>query len=281
MRGARASLLAGLALAGLLLPTVRARAEQPEVDFQKAVVALNQGAYGEAVDRLELLADRGFVHPDASFDRAVAYVGRARSPQRKDGDLGRAVHALSETLLLRPGDRAAEAALAAVRSELARQNARTGSASIVARPRLARAIATLLPEVVWGTCALAGALALSVGIALRFMVRKASYEVAAALAMGLGALAMLVGGGLSRAAFYFETNTAPAVVVAPAARPLDALGRPLPVRQGAENSAIPEGSDVYVLERQGGLVRVEWGDEEAWVVASQVRAPAGPPRRAS
>ena len=278
MREARASLIAGLALAGLLLPALSARAEKPEIDFQKAVAALKQGAYGEAVDRLELLADRGFIHPDASFDRAAAYVGRARSPQRKDGDLGRAVHALSETLLLRPNDRAAETALAAVRSELARQNARTGSASIVARPKLARAIATLVPEVVWGTCALAGALALSVGIALRFIIRKASYEVAAALAMGLGTLAMLLGGALSRAAFHFETSTAPAVVVAPSARPLDAIGRPLPIRQGAEGSAIPEGSDVYVLERQGGLVRIEWGNEEAWVVANQVRELARPPR---
>jgi hypothetical protein len=277
MRGARV-LLAIVASAALVAYSSPSRAEKPEAEFRKAVAALNQGAYGEAVDRLELLADQGFVHPDASFDRAVAYLGRARSAQGKEGDWGRAVHALSETLLLRPDDRGAEAALAAVRSELARRNSRSGGGPIVARPRLARAIATLLPEVVWGVAALAGALALALGIALRFIVRKPSYEVPAALAMGVGALVLIVGGVLARAAFHFETRTVPAVVVAPSARLLDAIGRPLPMRQGAEGSTIPEGSDVYVLERQGGLVRVEWGNEEAWVVASQVRELSRPPR---
>lgn len=277
MHGARAP-LAVMAFTALVASPAAVRAEPPEAEFQKAVAALNQGAYGEAVDRLELLADQGFVHPDASFDRAVAYLGRARSPQRKEGDLGRAVHALSETLLLRPDDRGAEAALAAVRSEIARRHSRAGGGPLVARPRLARAIATLLPEVVWGVAALAGALAVALGIALRFIVRKPSYEVPAALAIGVGALVMIVGGALARAAFHFETRTVPAVVVAPSARLLDSIGRPLPLRQGAEGSAIPEGSDVYVLERQGGLVRVEWGNEEAWVVASQVRELARPPR---
>jgi len=282
MGEARASLSAGCALGALLSALAwcpPARAEAADADFQKAVSALNQGAYGEAVDRLELLADQGFVHPDASFDRAVAYLGRARSPQRKDGDLGRAVHAFSETLLLRPDDRGAEAALTAVRSEIARRHSRAGGGPLVARPRLARAIATLLPEVVSGAAALAGALALAVGIALRFIVRKPSYEVAASLAMGVGALVLVVGGVLCRAAFYFETQTTPAVVVAPAARLLDAIGRPLPVRQGSDGSAIPEGSDVYVLGRQGGLVHVEWGNEEAWVVANQVRELARAPAR--
>lgn len=282
MPSARASLFACYALGGLLTFVTcckSASADTAHAEFQKAVAALKQGAYGEAVDRLELLADQGFVHPDASFDRAVAYLGRARSPQRKDGDLGRAVHAFSETLLLRPDDRGAEAALAAVRSEIARRHSRAGGGPLVARPRLGRAIATLLPEVVWGVAALAGALALALGIALRFIVRKPSYEVAASLAMGVGALVMVVGGVLCRAAFYFETQTVPAVVVAPAARPLDAIGRPLPVRKGADGSAIPEGSDVFVLERKGGLVRVEWGNEEAWVVANQVRELARPPAR--
>lgn len=282
MPSARASLCVCYALGGLLTLVTcskSASADTAHAEFQKAVAALKQGAYGEAVDRLELLADQGFVHPDASFDRAVAYLGRARSPQRKDGDLGRAVHAFSETLLLRPDDRGAEAALAAVRSEIARRHSRAGGGPLVARPRLGRAIATLLPEVVWGVAALAGALALALGIALRFIVRKPSYEVAASLAMGVGALVMVVGGVLCRAAFYFETQTVPAVVVAPAARPLDAIGRPLPVRKGADGSAIPEGSDVFVLERKGGLVRVEWGNEEAWVVANQVRELARPPAR--
>ncbi|HMA94421.1 MAG TPA: hypothetical protein VKP30_17135, partial [Polyangiaceae bacterium] len=37
--------------------------------FESATAALNKGANTEAVQQLELLADRGVVHPDVSFDR--------------------------------------------------------------------------------------------------------------------------------------------------------------------------------------------------------------------
>jgi hypothetical protein len=248
----------------------------PAADFQKAVEALSQGAYSDAVDRLELLADQGFVHPDASYDRAIAYLGRSRSPQRKDGDLGRAVHAFSEALSLRPDDRGAEAALEAVRSELARRHSREGGRPLVVRPKLTRAIAGLLPEAVWGLCAALGSLSLALGVVLRFVLRKTNHDVAAALAIGVGALLFVLGGALSRAAFHFETKSAPAVVVVPTARLLDAAGRPVTAQKGAEGSTIPEGSDVFVLERAGGLALVEWGNVEAWVLANQVRVLARP-----
>jgi hypothetical protein len=273
MRAARTLSLTAFVAFGTLatLGVVSEGHAAPVADFQEAVGALSRGAYGDAVDRLELLADQGFVHPDASYDRAIAYLGRARSPQRKDGDLGRAVHAFSEALLLRPSDRGAEAALEAVRSELARRHAREGGRPLVARPKLTRAIAGLLPEVVWGLCAALGAASLSLGIALRLVLRKTNHDVAAALAIGVGALLFVLGGALSRAAFHFETGSAPAVVVAPSARLLDALGRPVSAQKDAEGTAIPEGSDVFVLERAGGLALVEWGNAEAWVLASQVR----------
>ena len=62
------------------------------------------GEFGKAIDDLEHLADRGFVHPDASYDRGVAYVMRVRGGAERPGDLGRAAAGFEEALLLRPHD---------------------------------------------------------------------------------------------------------------------------------------------------------------------------------
>jgi hypothetical protein len=245
-------------------------------DFREAVRAIEQGAYGTAIDRLELMADRGFVHPDASFDRAVAYLGRARSTQKQSGDFGRAAAALAETLMLRPDDREAESALEAVRSELSRSRARKGGAPLFARPRLARAIVSLAPEKVWGVVAVLGSLVLSLGLALRLLVRRESTVVPGSLAVGIGCLLLLVGGALLAGAREFRRTSTPAVVVAPEARFLDETGRPLPGGAGSDTSTAPEGAELYVLEHQGGLARIEWGASVAWVVRGQLRELARP-----
>lgn len=264
--------VATLALAGVAAaddaPVGTNAGGNPTSEFQAAAAAIGKGAYGEAVDRLELLADRGFVHPDASFNRAVAYLGRARSPQREAGDLGRAAQALSETLALRPSDTQAEALLDAVRSEIGRKRARTGGASMVARPRLARAIAGLLPEQAWGVLAALGSLALAAGIGLRFRTRE--HGVPGALAIGIGAFLLLLGGGLGFAARHFRLTSTPAVVVVEEARLLDEAGRPLQGR-AADGNVVPEGADVVLLERHAGLARIEWGSTTGWVVGGQVR----------
>jgi hypothetical protein len=241
-------------------------------EFKQAAVAIERGAFGEAVDRLELLADRGFVHPDASFNRAVAYLGRARSPQREAGDLGRAAQALSETLALRSSDSQAETLLDAVRSEIGKKRARTGGANLVARPRIARAITGLLPEVAWGVIAALGSLSLAIGIALRFRAKE--HGVPAALAMGIGAMLLVLGGTLGFTARHFRRTSKPAVVVVEEARLLDASGRPLQGR-AADSHVVPEGADVVLLERRAGLARIEWGSTEGWVVGGQVREVAG------
>ncbi len=259
-----------LVAAGVLATTGLLRADDAS-EFREAVLAIEQGAYGAAIDRLELLADRGFAHPDASFDRAVAYIGRARSTQKQSGDFGRAAAALAETLLLRPGDQQAETALEAIRSELSRSRARKGGAPLFARPRLARAIVSLAPERVWGALALLGSLVLSLGLGLRLLVRREGAVVPGSLAIGIGCLLLLVGGALLAGSREFRRTSTPAVVVAPEARFLDEAGRPLPGAGGTDTSVAPEGAELYVLEHRGGLARVEWGSSEAWVVAGQLR----------
>lgn len=263
------ALLAPLAL--FLFFEGTAAAAEPRQAFDEAVGAIERGAYGDAIDRLELLADQGFVHPDASFDRAVAYIGRARSPQRQPGDLGRAAAALAETLALRPDDHAAESALDAVRTEIGRRRAHQSGAPIIAKQRLVRALVGLLPETAWGVIGALGSASLAWGLALRLFVRRTSTEVPGALAIGVGALLLCVGGGLALGARHFRRTSTLAVVVVPEARLLDEAGRPLPVSANTETNVVPEGAEVYVLERRGALDRVEWGTTDGFVIAGQVR----------
>jgi len=265
--------LAFLALFGAvpLAAAADAASALPTREFAEAVKAIDDGAYSDAIDRLELLGDRGLVHPDVSFDRAVAYLGRARSPQRQPGDLGRAAAGFAETLALRPGDNEAQSALDAVRQEIGRRRARTGGAPLVARPRLLRAFVGLLPESAWGAIAALGSFSLAWGLALRLLLRRTSTEVPGALGIGVGGLLLCLGGGLAAGARHFRKTSTLAVVVVPEARLLDESGRPLPARANGDSGVAPEGAEMYVLERRGALDRIEWGTTDAWVVAGQLR----------
>jgi hypothetical protein len=241
-------------------------------DFASANQALKRGAYTEAIDTLELLADRGFVHPDASFDRAVAYVERARSSAAVPGDLGRAAAALCEVLILRPDDDAAENGLARIRAEISRRHAREGTAPVLARPSLGRAVTSLFDENVWAVIAVSGSLLLALGLVLRRFVERTSAALAGAVGIGLGALLLVSGAGLTAGARHFRLTSSPAVIVVEEARLLDETGKPLPQKRGAADSVtVPEGASLYVLERRPTLDRVEWGSTEGWLTPSQIQ----------
>jgi hypothetical protein len=259
-------------LFGLCTLAQGAAPSDSERDFALASQALKRGAFTEAIDTLELLADRGFVHPDASFNRAVAYVERARASAAAPGDLGRAAAALCEVLLLRPGDDEAEAALGKIRSEIARRHAQEGTAPVMARDSLARAATSLFSENTWAGVALAGSLLLSLGLALRRFFGRTGAQLAGAIGVGLGAVLLASGAGMTAGARHFRLTSSPAVVVADEARLLDDSGKPLPQRRGAADSVtLPEGASVYVLERRPNLFRVEWGSSQGWLTSGQVR----------
>ncbi len=263
-----------LASALCALSARQARATEPNSaqDFAAARDALKRGAFTEAIDTLELLADRGFVHPDASYNRAVAYVERARSSRAAPGDLGKAAAALSEVLVLRPDDEVADTGLARIRAEISRRHAREGTAPVMARASLGRAVSSLAEENTWAMTALLGSLLLTVGLGLRRFVKRTSAGLAGAVGIGLGALLLVSGAGLSAAARHFRLTSSPAVIVVEEARLLDESGKPLPQRGGAADSVlIPEGASVYVLERRPALFRVEWGSSEGWLTPGQVR----------
>ena len=265
------ALVVSSALLALAAPASAAAADSSTQLFMAAARALDQGATSEAIDDLELLSDRGFRHPDASYDRAAAYVARARSAQARPGDLGRAAAALSETVLDRPNDEEARAALDGVRAEISRRRSRQGSDPVVARPSLLRAVIGLFPEEVWAVAALLGALALSIGLALRLWSQRPNVRLSGSTAASIGAILWVSFGAGASAAAHLRRTSEPAVIVVPDARLLDEHGIPIAPQRGVESTAIPEGADVFVRERRSGLVRVEWGSSLGWISSTDVR----------
>lgn len=244
--------------------------------FRSAAQALSQGAFDAAIDELELLADRGFVHPDASFNRGVAYSRRAETRQVQPGDFGRAAAAFQECLRLRPGDREAAKALAAVEAQITRRRSREGREPVVVNASLSRAVVNLASEDAWALLAAVSALVLSVGLGFRLWNPKPRARFSGGVAAAVAGVALVLFSVLTYSARHFRVTTTPAVIVATEARLLDAQGRPLPKTAKIELEAIPEGALIWILERNGSLAHIEWGTTEGWVSTHQLQPLANP-----
>jgi hypothetical protein len=260
---------------GLVLGAQPAGAETPEQAYAAALAALQKGADHEAIDRLELLADQGVISADASLARAAAYLARADGSNQVPGDLGRAAAALSEALLLRPGEAQAEHALEVVQGEIARRKSETRD-NVVVRPRLSRALVTLLPEQVWAVLALMSAIAVAVGVVLRRLASRPLGRLTGTVAIAVGSLLGIGFGIAAYAAEQLRTTSQPAVVVVPQTRLTNELGRPLPYKRGADTTSVPEGATVYVRQRQGERCLVEWGSTDGYLNLSDLRLLAAP-----
>jgi hypothetical protein len=242
--------------------------------------AIERGAFSDAIDRLELWSDQGMLDATLSFDRGVAYLGRAESPAKRATDLGQAVAGFEEALALDPADDEARLALGRIREVLSERRAKD-NAGVVARPRLLRAITGLVGENVWAGLAVLGSLLLALGLGGRLFMRELELRLGGSIAAVSGLFFLALGGGLAAAGHHLRQHFAPAVVIVDEARLLDAEGRPVgagargPSSLGAAADRVPEGSLVHIAELRGGLVRIEWGDGEAWLNAAQLRRVGG------
>jgi hypothetical protein len=267
---ARARLaLAFAAALGLALGSSAARADDPppaSTDglFQKAAEALSRGEFGAAIDGFEALADQGFVHPDASYDRGLAYVARVRAKADKPGDLGRAAAAFEEALRLRPGDADADVALDLVRAEVTRRRSRRDKDVVDVRPTLDRMVVGLASEDAWGFAAIAASLLLAAGLVLR--KRPAGpLHVAGSVLWPVAAVALSALVPLTWGARALRLGTRAGVVVVAEVALDDESGKPL------GGVTIPEAAAVEVGDHRGALLRVRWGSSEGFVPASSVR----------
>jgi hypothetical protein len=254
--------------------SAQAQTETPDALFARGAAAVQAGSINEAVEAFEALADQGFAHPDASFDRALAYIGRVRASAEHPGDLGRAAAALEETLLIRPDDREAEAALDVVRAEVARRRARGGwSADVESKPTIDRALVGLASERTRSVLAIVASFILTAGLLLRILGSKeqtGSAHLAGAIAVPIGAVGLLVFSLLSVGARHLRHTTLDGVIVATEARLVTEKGIADP------GAPIPEAARVEIGERRGALVHVRWGHVEGWTQAAAVRLLARP-----
>lgn len=260
------------ACAAAVSPAAKAEESSNEELFAKAAESIDRGAYDDAIDRLELLADRGFVHPDVSYDRGMAYSARGLSPRARPGDLGRAAAALAETLELRPNDEHADVALDRVRHEIVRRRARAGAKEIDLKPSLGLAVVGLLDENTWAWLAAFGSLTLSLGLLTRFVFKGPRTKLGGIVAASLGGLVLAVCSSGAAFARYARVTYRPAVVVVNEARLVDESG----VSITGVGSVVPEGSTVLVVEQRGTRARVEWGTLSGFLSLGQIRLLARP-----
>ena len=258
---------AALTAAVVLWPSPAKAGDSTQELFDEAVAALHRGAVDDAIDRFELLADRGFFHPDASYDRALAYAERAQSHGARPGDFGRAAAALGETLLARPDDGDAKVALERIRQEIVRRRARTGASDVELKPSLGWAVVGLLDEDTWAVIAAIGSFATCVGLALRLWVRSAPVRLAGVVAGSLGMVMLIVAGSLAALSRSRRLHAEPAVVIVEEARLLDENGATI---SGA-GTRLPEGALVDVEDRRGTLVRISWGTIDGWLSLGELR----------
>lgn len=264
-------------LAGLILSTSAAAMATESLDvesqalFNKATAAIKADAPNEALAALEQIADRGVLHPDVSYDRAIAYIKRAHSQHTEAGDLGRAVAALEESLELRAGDPEAEATLAAVHSELSRERSRKGAQSLLERPPLGRALVRLLPENFWAVTALGASICCTFGLLAAWVAASPRRRFVGKVVASIAGAVCLLASGLLHAAEQMRHDLRTGIVIVPEARLRDAAGRPLPVTVTRDTIGIPEGARVDVSKVNSRQCEVLWGETQAYVEASDLQ----------
>ncbi len=245
-------------------------------ELGRVQAALESGAFTDAIAQLELWSDQGVVHPDLSFDRGVAYLGRAESPARRRADLGQAAAAFEEAAQLDPSDEEAARVVERIREDISQRRAKRDGDGVVARPRLTRALLGLISENVWAGLGAVGALVLSLGLAARFVSRGHRGRLSGGIAAVIGLVISVLGAGMAFVGLRLREHAVPAVVVVEEARLHDAEGRPFAGVRGASTlgeagDRVPEGTLIHISAERGNLVRAEWGEHDAWLDARAVR----------
>lgn len=239
------------------------RAEEPD-HFEEGTTALSAGRYQDAIDHLKAYADLAPSHPDASFNRGLAYVTRVRAGAEQPGDLGRAAASFEEVLLMRPGDDDAAQALELVRGEVARRRSQRGKEVVRVSPTIDRIVVGWASERTWGIAAIVASCLLSLGLVLRRR-SPGPLHVTGTLLVPLGLVAVLMLIPLYYGARQLRETTKQGVVVVRETSLSDEDGEP----QAGE--PIPEAARVEVSSHGGPRTKVRYGAREGWLPANTVR----------
>jgi hypothetical protein len=263
-----------LTLAGI----ARASENDARTSFLHAAALVRQGAFSDALLQLERLSDQGFVHPDASFNRALAYLQRADSAQAKPGDMGQAVAALREASVLGEDDEASRL-VDTVRQVISRQRAARGRDPVIVSPPLGRAISDLVRPSLWAILGLVSSASLALALIARRYATTAM-RLGANVTASVSACLLIAFSGLFAMSDHYQRAWQEAVVIVEQATLRDSQGKPLLTRALDTNSAeVPEGASVYVLSHVGRLFEIQWGSSKAWLRDGELRVLASPQLR--
>jgi len=234
-----------------------------ESEFARLSTLLNEDRTEEAIQGFEVLADRGLVHADLSFNRGVAYLKRALSPSERSGDLGQAAAGFFEAANLRRGDESAEAAAQALTLEIARRQGEQREAQVsMSEPLHVQALSAFDATYPLGASILGATLfVLGLGLSLKSELRARAHSLAL-----LGAILWALGSALYALSEYYVAGAQYAVVVVPRAELRNALGQK---QRGAETLLL--GTKLRIGEQRSNLVELKAGDSDSWLLGSDVR----------
>lgn len=226
--------------------------------------------WGEAILTAEEAADEGLVHPDLSFNRGLAYMGRAKTAHKEQGDLGQAAAGFAETLLFRPDEPEAERGLEQAQLLVARDRTQSGSSPESSSLGLLEGILLAFSPLLLALLGGLSSLLLSTGLALRASSREARKVTGGILAL-VGACLLVPSFALAttREALFREALVA--VVISDRAELLDSAGRRL-------NHQLPyrQGTIVHVERPRSGLAPLISLGRGAHISLARVRLLRGP-----
>lgn len=260
--------LARLALACALLASRPAHADDSGQLHDEAKVAIDAKRPGEAIDKLELLADRGVLDAVTSFDRGRAYAERVRSGHEEPGDLGRAIHGFEEARELAhsgPIHDQATRALEVLRGEIARRRARSGDPVEIEELSLGRSMVRLLPQDAWTLLAIACSLALTLALTARRKVKTTRVRTALGTVAAISLPVTVASAALVMGARYDRISLHEGIVVGVNVKPADARHITIPSK-----SPIAEGTRVRTFESDDGYVHIRTTGLNAWIPENQV-----------
>jgi hypothetical protein len=265
-------LVAAMALFAALAAPSLARADDSETSklFEDGVHALAEERPNDAVASFEALGDRGVVDAVASYDRGLAYALRVRANAEQPGDLGRVAHGFEEARAL-TGDPVlaadAQSALQMVRSEVSRRKAREGvTVDMEQHASPWRTLSRAIDENAWTVLAAFAAIALGVGLFLRWLATASRARAAATIVIAVAAPTMVLAAALARTARSDRLHLHEAIVVSPSARPSDSHGIVLP-----QATPLPEAARVEIVDENGAWTEFRWGALDAWVPSQTLR----------
>ncbi len=244
------------------------RAEDDAQLHEEAKKAIDSKRPGEAIDKLELLADRGTLNATTSFDRGRAYAERVRTGHEEPGDLGRAVHGFEEARELSHSGAIydnATRALEVLRGDIARRRARSGDPVEMDELSLGRSLVRLLPQDVWAFLAIACSVTLTIALTARRRVKTTRTRTALATIAAISLPVTIASAGLVWGARYDRVYLREGIVVGVNVKPADVRHITIPGK-----SPIAEGTRVRTLETDDGYVHIRASSLNAWIPENQV-----------